>query len=164
MQKTKNMQKKNALGLWTTDFHYPWEWRYKIRNLKKTKFPWKEFNVQKIYLLDNSKIIYIEQHGRGDAIWEKNEKTNELKKISGLWAFLELARQCEGIKERDIYFGVNLEYYLMGGNNIDDPNIRIFSLYDPSPWRDSDLDIVPNMDHAKQWCTFYEPLYSSEKY
>jgi len=27
-------------------------------------------------------------------------------------------------------------------------------------WDDSDLDIVPNMDHAKEWCTFYEPLYS----
>ena len=48
----------------------------------------------------------------------------------------------------------------MGGTTIDDPRIRIFSLYDTSPWDDSDLDIVPNMDHAKEWCTFYEPLYS----
>jgi|TARA_B100001971_G_C18155633_1_gene518376 endonuclease YncB( thermonuclease family) len=152
--------KKNALGLWIMDFHYPWNWRYKVRNLKKTKFPWKEFNVQKIYLLDNGKIIYIEQHSRGDAIWEKNEKTNELKKISGLWGFINLARQCELVKERDIYFGTNLEYYMAGGTNIDDPTIRIFNLYDPSPWRDSDLGIVPDMDYTKQWCTFYEPLYS----
>ena len=153
--------KNNSLGLWNMDFHYPWDWRYKVRNLKKTKYPWKEFYIEKIYLLDNGKIIYIERHGRGNRIWEKNEKTNELKEISGLWGFIDLARQCESIRERDIYFGVNLEYYLMGGTNIDDPTIRIFSLYDSSPWDDSDLDIVPNMDHAKEWCTFYEPLYSN---
>ena len=152
--------KKYALGLWATDFHYPWDWRYKVRNLKKTKFPWKEFHVEKIYLLDNGKIIYIEQHDRGNRIWEKNEKTNEIKEISGLWEFIDLARQCESIKERDIYFGTNLEYYLMGGTNIEHPTIRIFNLYDSSPWDDSDLDIVPNMDHAKSRCTFYEPLYS----
>ena len=158
--KDQEYAKKNGLGLWSMDFHYPWDWRYKVRNLKKTKFPWKEFHIEKIYLLDNGKIIYIEQHGRGNRIWEKNEKTNELKEISGIWSFIDLARQCESIEERDIYFGMNLEYYLMGGTNIDDPTIRIFNLYDSSPWDDTDLDIVPNMDHAKQWCTFYEPLYS----
>ena len=152
--------KNNNLGLWNMNFHYPWDWRYKVRNLKKTKFPFKEFNVEFIYLLDNGKIIYVDQHGRGNRIWEKDEKTNELKEISNLWNFIALARQCESIKERDIYFGINLEYYLMGGTTIDDPRIRIFSLYDTSPWDDSDLDIVPNMDHAKEWCTFYEPLYS----
>ncbi len=154
--------KNNGLGLWAMDFHYPWVWRYKVRNLKKTKFPWKEFYIEKIYLLDNGKIIYIEQHGRGNRIWEKNENTNELKEISGLWDFIELARTCESIKERDIYFGINLEYYLMGGTNIDHPTIRIFNLYDTSPWDDSDLDIVPNMEYAKAWCSFYEPLYSKK--
>jgi len=156
----QNYAKNNGLGLWAMDFHYPWTWRYKVRNLKKTKFPWKEFHIEKIYLLDNGKIIYIEQHDRGSRIWEKNEDTNELKEISGLWNFIELARTCESIKERDIYFGINLEYYLMGGTNIDHPTIRIFNLYDTSPWNDSDLDIVPNMEHAKAWCSFYEPLYS----
>ena len=152
--------KKNKLGLWSMKFHYPWVWRYKVRNLKKTKFPLSKFNVEKIYLLDNGKIIYIELHDRGNRIWEKNEDTNELKEISGLWNFIELARTCESIEARDIYFGNNLEYYLMGGTNVDQPTIRIFNLYDTSPWDDSDLDIVPNMKHAKEWCSFYEPLYS----
>ena len=49
----------------------------------------------------------------------------------------------------------NLEYYLGGGTNIDNPQIRIFSLNDPSPWRDSDLGIVPNMKWAKEYCEFY---------
>ena len=40
--------------------------------------------------------------------------------------------------------------------------IRIFDLYDPSPWRDSDLGITPNMEYAKEWCTFYEPIYAKE--
>ena len=73
--------KNNNLGLWNMNFHYPWDWRYKVRNLKKTKFPFKVFNVEFIYLLDNGKIIYVDQHGRGNRIWEKDEKTNELKEI-----------------------------------------------------------------------------------
>ena len=44
-----------------------------------------------------------------------------------------ILKSCEGINERDIYFANNLEYYLGGGTNIDNPQIRIFSLNDPSP-------------------------------
>ena len=34
----------------------------------------------------------------------------------------------------------------------------IFSLYDPSPWRDSDLGIVPNIEWANSFCNFYNPI------
>ena len=77
-------------------------------------------------------------------------KNQTFKKLTFVWNFITLAKYCEGISEKDIYFAVNLEYYLGGGTKIDNPQIRIFSLDDPSPWRDSDLGIVPNIDWAKQ--------------
>ena len=76
--------------------------------------------------------------------------------------FIALAKWCESINETDIYFGQNREYWLGGGANIDYAQIRIFSLYDPTPWRDSDLGIVHNMERAKQWCVFYEPIFYSD--
>ena len=122
----------------------------------ETKLPYDYFKTQAIYHLNNGKIIFIEQYGRRDRIWEKNTATNTFKNISHVWNFIAFAERCEGIKEENIYFAHNLEYWLGGGTNIDDPQIRIFRLNDSSPWRDSDLSIVPNMDWAKQFCTFYK--------
>ena len=51
-----------------------------------------------------------------------------------------------------------MEYYLGGGTKIDNPQIRIFSLHEPKPWRDSDLGIVYSMDSVKDICVFYEDL------
>ena len=100
-------------------------------------------------------MIFIEQFERGDRIWNYNIKTKKFNNISFVWSFISLAKRCEGIKEQNIYFASNLEYYLGGGSKVDNPQIRIFSLNDPSPWRDSDLGIVPNIDWAKQHCEFY---------
>jgi len=127
-------------------------------NSNEIIYPFDQSNIREKYELDDGNIIIIERWGRGDRIWEQNIKTQKFKKITSIWNFIVLAKECEGIKEKNIYFGINLEYYLMGGTNIDNPTIRIFNLYDSSPWNDSDLGIVPNMDHAKAWCTFYEPL------
>ena len=118
--------------------------------------PFDTSQLEKLYLLDNGNIIYIEQYERGDRIWEKDISTGEIINISFVWNFIALAKSCEGIKEENIYFATNLEYYLGGGSNIDNAQIRIFSLHDPSPWRDSDLGIVPNMEWTRQWCEFYD--------
>ena len=99
--------------------------------------------------------IYIEQFERGDRIWKYEVKNQTFRKLAFIWNFITLVKNCEGISEKDIYFATNLEYYLGGGTKIDNPQIRIFSLDDPSPWRDSDLGIVPNIDWAKQFCEFY---------
>jgi len=123
--------------------------------LSETKVPFKKENVKKIYQLENGNKIYIEQFERGDKIWEKDKSSNEFRNIAFVWSFIDLAKSCEGINERDIYFANNLEYYLGGGTKIDNPQIRIVSLKDPSPWRDSDLGIVPNIKWAKQFCVFY---------
>ena len=42
---------------------------------------------------------------------------------------------------------------------IDYAQIRVFSIYDRSPWRDSDLGIVDNMERAESWCEFYDPIF-----
>ncbi len=122
------------------------------------KLPFKLDNIQSIYKLNNGNKIYIEQYERGDRIWEEDILSNEINNISFVWSFISLAENCKGIENENIYFATNLEYYLGGGTNIDNPQIRIFSLYDPSPWRDSDLGIVKNMNDTKQWCEFYENL------
>ena len=124
------------------------EWN--VKNL-----PFKKSNLQSSYILDDGDIIHIEQFERGDRIWKYDLKNQTFKKLTFVWNFITLAKYCEGISEKDIYFAVNLEYYLGGGTKIDNPQIRIFSLDDPSPWRDSDLGIVPNIDWAKQFCEFY---------
>ena len=122
------------------------------------EFPFNQKNIEKVYQLENGNKIYIEQYERGDRIWEENIVNNKITNISFVWNFIALAKECEGVKEKNIFFANNLEYYLGGGTNIDNPQIRIFSLYDPSPWRDSDLGIVPNMKWTKSSCLFYKEL------
>ena len=124
------------------------EWS--IRNL-----PFNKANLQSSYTLDDGDKIYIEQFERGDRIWKYDVKNQTFRKLAFVWNFITLVKNCEGINEKDIYFATNLEYYLGGGTKIDNPQIRIFSLDDPSPWRDSDLGIVPNINWAKQFCEFY---------
>ena len=122
------------------------------------KLPFNLDNVQSIYKLNNGNKIYIEQYERGDRIWEEDILSKKINNISFVWSFISLAENCKGIENENIYFATNLEYYLGGGANIDNPQIRIFSLYDPSPWRDSDLGIVPNIEWANSFCNFYKPL------
>ena len=127
-------------------------------NSTEAKYPFDQSNTKEKYELDNGNIIIIEKWGRGDRIWEQNIKINKFKKIASVWSFIALAKECEGIKEKNIYFAQNLEYWLGGGAKIDNAQIRIFNLYDPSPWRDSDLGIVKNIEHVKNRCTFYNTI------
>ena len=122
------------------------------------KLPFNLDNVQSIYKLNNGNTIYIEQYERGDRIWEQDILSKKINNISFVWSFISLAENCEGIANENIYFAVNLEYYLGGGTKIDNPQIRIFALNEPKPWRDSDLGIVYNMDSVKDICTFYKDL------
>ena len=117
--------------------------------------PFDKSTLEQTYKLDNGNTIYIEQTGMNDAIWEKDLKTNKINKIAHVWSFIALAKSCESIDEKDIYFAQNKEYYLMGGID-EEPTIRIFDLHNKHPWRDSDLGIVPNMEWTKQWCVFYD--------
>ena len=127
--------------------------------LKVTKLPYKDAQIERIYKLDNGKYIFIEQWGRGDVIWEYDPFKDEFKEISKVWTFIELATKCEMIDSENIYFANSLEYWFAGGNNIDYPEIRIFELYEPKPWRDTDIGIAPDMDYAKRYCAIVKPYY-----
>ena len=131
--------------------------------LEEKKLPYKDAEIEKIYKLDNGKFIYIEQFERGHVIWEYNPNLDKFIKISNVWNFIDLASKCEQINGYNIYFAHNLEYFFAGGTKVDNPEIRIFELYEPSPWRDKDLGITPSMSYAKEWCTFYKPYYIREK-
>ena len=122
------------------------------------KLPFNLDNIQSIYKLNNGNKIYIEQYERGDRIWEEDTVSDKINNISFVWSFISLAENCKGIENENIYFAANLEYYLGGGTKIDNPQIRIFSLHEPKPWRDSDLGIVPNIEWANSFCNFYKPL------
>ena len=126
-----------------------------VANETTPQFPHKDFKIKFTYKLDNGNTIIIEQTEMNNVIWEKDFKTNKFNKVSKVWNFIALAKSCESIDEKDIYFAQNKEYYLMGGID-EEPTIRIFDLYNKQPWRDSDLGIFPNMNWTKQWCVFYD--------
>ena len=127
-----------------------------VSNSDEVKLPFDKENIKAIYKINNGNLIYIQSFERGDIIWEKEKHSKELKEISFVWNFIALAEKCEYIKKDNIYFATNLEYWFGGGTNIDYPEIRIFDLYEPKPWIDSDLGITPDMEYAKQWCKFYK--------
>ena len=124
---------------------------------QQIKYPHSPFHIQAIYQLQDGNKIYIEQYEHGDIIWQQDSKTGKFTKLAKVWSFIALAKSCESIDKKNIYFATNKENYLMGGI-VEDPTIRIFDLNNKHPWRDSDLGIVPNMEWTKQWCEFYSEL------
>ena len=127
-------------------------------NADDVKIPFKKENIKAIYKINNGNLIYIQSFERGDRIWELEKNSKELIEISIVFNFIALAEKCEFIKKDNIYFAQNREYWFGGGAIIDNAQIRIFELYDKTPWRDSDLGITPDIEYAKQWCKFYKKL------
>ena len=128
-------------------------------NIFKTELPFAHSNLKAVYQLNNQNLIFIETYERGDRIWMKEHKSNKINEVSYLMNFILLAKSCEFIEVENIYFGQNREYWLGGGAIIDNAQIRIFDILDPSPWRDSDLGIVKSMRDAAENCDFYLPIF-----
>ena len=122
------------------------------------KIPFKKENLKAIYKIEDGNWIYIQSFERGDRIWERKKNSKEIKEISIVYNFIAIAEECEFIRQNNIYFAQNREYWFGGGAKIDNAQIRIFELYDETPWRDSDLGITPDMEYAKEWCIFYEKI------
>ena len=116
------------------------------------KLPFKKENLKAIYEIDDGNLIYIQSFERGDRIWERKKNSDDIKEISIVYNFIAIAEECEFIKQNNIYFAQNREYWFGGGAIIDNAQIRIFELYDETPWRDSDLGITPDMEYAEEWC------------
>ena len=113
------------------------------------------YNI-KSFKLEENKFIYIAQGDFYQFIFEYDRIANTIKQISIVWNFIALAKECEGIDQKNIYFAQNKEYYLMGGWN-ENPTIRIFDLYNPRPSHNNYLEIVPSMHYVGNFCKFYEP-------
>ena len=116
------------------------------------------FHNIKSFKIEENKFIYVTQGDFNQFIFEYDRTANTIKQISIIWNFIALAKECEGIDQKNIYFAQNKEYYLMGGWN-ENPDIRIFDLYNPQPWHDNYLEIVPSMNYVGNFCKFYEPMY-----
>ena len=116
------------------------------------------FHNIKSFKIEENKFIYIAQGDFYQFIFEYDRIANTIKQISIVWNFIALAKECEGIDQKNIYFAQNKEYYLMGGWN-ENPDIRIFDLYNPQPWHDNYLEIVPSMNYVGNFCKFYEPMF-----
>ena len=125
---------------------------------EEVNYPYDDFQLQNTYQINDGKTVYIEQTPFGHTIWAKDKSSKELNKISGVWFFLGIAKECEGEK-LNVLFATQKEYYMWGGID-DEPTIRIYNLYEPNPHftYGTALGMVPHMKEAKQFCTFYEPV------
>ena len=128
---------------------------------EEVNYPYEDFNLKSIYQLNDGKVIYIEQTGWGNTVWEKDKSSRELNKISYVWSFEGIAKECNayGKDLKNVLFATQKEYYYWGG--IDgNPPIRMYNLYEPHPHFSyhTDIGMVPDMKEAKAWCTFYEAL------
>ena len=124
-------------------------------------YPYQDFQLQNIYQIDEGKTIYIEQTVLGHTIWEKDKSSRELNKISHVWFFYGIAKECHGYGKvlKNVLFASQKEYYMWGG--IDENfTIRMYHLYEPHPHLTyhTDIGMVPNMNEAKSWCDFYKPI------
>ena len=116
------------------------------------------FHNIKSFKIEENKFIYVAQGDFNQFIFEFDRSANTIKQVSIVWNFIALAKECEGIDQKNIYFAQNKEYYLRGGWN-ENPDIRIFDLYNPQPWHDNYLEIVPSMNYVGNFCKFYEPMF-----
>ena len=116
------------------------------------------FHNIKSFKIEKNKFIYVAQGDFNQFIFEYDRIANTIKQISIVWNFISLAKECEGIDQKNIYFAQNKEYYLNAGWN-EDPDIRIFDLYNPKPGHDNYLEIVPSMNYVANICKFYLPLF-----
>jgi hypothetical protein len=125
---------------------------------EEVNYPYDDFKLQNTYQINDGKTVYIEQTPVGHTIWVKDKSSKELNKISNVWFFLGISKECEGEKS-NVLFATQKEYYMWGGID-DEPTIRIYNLYEPDPHftNGTALGMVPHMKEAKQFCTFYEPV------
>ena len=104
--------------------------------------------VYKEYKIDN-KILKIANNGFLDEVWLCSYDNKNCELINRHFSFIDLAIECENIKQKIIYFAVNKEHFFMGGINENAP-LRIYDL------KGIVYGSAPNIDYAKEFCKFYK--------
>jgi len=106
-----------------------------------------ETRVKKKYKINN-KILAITNNGFLDEVYLCNSSIKNCALINKHFSFIEFAKECEGVESKNIYFAVNKEHFFMGGINENAP-LRIYDL------EGNVYGSAPNLDYAKEFCTFY---------
>ena len=106
-----------------------------------------ETRVKKKYKIDN-KILVISNNHFLDEVHLCDSSLKNCVLINRHFGFLDLAKECEGVQSKNIYFAVNKEHFFMGGINENAP-LRIYDL------EGNVYGSAPNLDYAKQFCKFY---------
>ena len=106
-----------------------------------------ETRVKKKYKINN-KILVISNNHFLDEVHLCDSSSKNCALINRHFAFADLAKECEGVQSKNIYFAVNKEHFFMGGINENAP-LRIYDL------EGNVYGSAPNLDYAKQFCTFY---------
>ena len=105
--------------------------------------------VKKKYKIDN-KILVVSNNHFLDEIWMCSSSLKDCKLLSKVFSFVALAKECEAIKEKNIYFAQTKDYYFMGGWNEVSP-LKIFDL------KSNLLGTSPDIEYAKNFCKFKVP-------
>ena len=105
--------------------------------------------VKEKYKIDD-KILAITNNGFLDEIWICNTLLTNCKISAKVFSFVALAKECEAIKEKNIYFAQTKDYYFMGGWNEESP-LKIFDL------KSNLLGTSPDIEYAKNFCKFKLP-------
>ena len=106
-----------------------------------------ETRVKKKYKIDN-KILVISNNHFLDEVHLCDSSLKNCTLINRHFGFVDLAKECENVQSKNIYFAVNKEYFFMGGINENAP-LRIYDL------EGNVYGSAPNLDYAKQFCKFY---------
>ena len=129
-------------------------------NSHEIKLPYDYFETKAIYHLNTGQIIYVEKTTHGQTLWEKNA-TGQLNELGSFHGFFGIAKECHAYKEKEfenIVLGSHKEYFYGGG--VDEFPIRMFHLYEREPHlaHGNVLGTFMNLQEAKSWCTFYDPI------
>jgi len=106
-----------------------------------------EIRFKKKYKIDN-KVLAVTNNGFLDEVYLCNSSIKNCVLINKHFSFIELAKECEGVQSKNIYFAVNKEYFFMGGINENAP-LRIYDL------KGNVYGSAPNLNYAKGFCKFY---------
>ena len=106
-----------------------------------------EIRFKKKYKIDN-KVLAVTNNGFLDEVYLCNSSIKNCVLINKHFSFIELAKECEGVQSKNIYFAVNKEYFFMGGINENAP-LRIYDL------KGNIYGSAPNLNYAKGFCKFY---------
>jgi len=104
--------------------------------------------IGKTYVIEDQ-ILIVSNNGFLDEVYLCKPTAEKCKQIAKHFSFMALAKECEGIEKKNIYFAVNKEHFFMGGINENAP-LRIYD-FDGNM-----LGSAPDLEYAKQHCKFYE--------